>query len=124
MKPPVEPLFAQVARFVQDLIVDGTLRAGDRAPSTNELAAFHEINPATARKGLGLLVDAGILHTRRGIGTFVAEDARDIIVTERRAAFPAGYVAPLIDEALRLGYDSGTLQDLIVRVAQSRGMYR
>ena len=49
-----EPLFVQIAKLVEDLIVDGTLKSGERAPSTNELAAFHNINPATARKGLGL----------------------------------------------------------------------
>lgn len=50
MNSDVEPLFVQVARFVQDLIVEGSLEPGQRAPSTTELAAFHEINPATARK--------------------------------------------------------------------------
>lgn len=124
MKPAVEPLFSQVARFVQDLIIDGVLDPGDRAPSTNELAEFHDINPATARKGLALLVDAGILRTRRGIGTFVTPDAKAIIIAERREALPAAFVAPLVDEALRLGYDRDSLHDLIQRVAESRGMYR
>ena len=54
MNAESDPLFVQVARFVEDLVVDGSLEPGQRAPSTNELAAFHEINPATARKGLGL----------------------------------------------------------------------
>jgi len=59
------PLFRQIATFVEDSIVDGTLSPGDRAPSTNELAAFHHINPATARKGMTLLVDNGVLGTGR-----------------------------------------------------------
>ena len=45
------PLFRQIAVLIEDSIVDGTLAAGQRAPSTNELADFHDINPATARKG-------------------------------------------------------------------------
>ena len=45
-------------------------------PSTNELAAFHRINPATAAKGVNQLVDDGILYKRRGIGMFVATGAR------------------------------------------------
>ena len=57
MNTDAEPLFVQIASFVADLIVDGTLKPGERAPSTNQLAQFHEINPATARKGLALLVD-------------------------------------------------------------------
>ncbi|SDS76351.1 GntR family transcriptional regulator [Corynebacterium timonense] len=120
----MEPLFTQVAWFLEDLIVDGSLAAGARTPSTNELAAFHGINAATARRGIALLVDDGVLHTRRGLGTFVTPDARDIIVKRRRELLPEDFVAPLIDESLRLGYDRGALVTLVEKVAESRGMYR
>ena len=52
MDNSTQPLFRQIASLVEDAIVDGTLGEGDRAPSTNELADFHNINPATARKGI------------------------------------------------------------------------
>ncbi|MEX3505488.1 GntR family transcriptional regulator [Corynebacterium sp. LK2510] len=123
MNTEVEPLFSQVATFVEDLILDGSLNPGDRAPSTNELATFHEINPATARKGIAMLVDANFLETRRGIGTFVTDGAREAILMERRHHFAAHFVAPLIDEALRLGYTRDSLNGLMSRVAESRGMY-
>lgn len=124
MNADTEPLFVQVARLVEDLVVDGTLAPGERAPSTNELAAFHEINPATARKGLGILVDAGILEKRRGLGMFVTDGARERILATRREAFAGQYIAPLIDEAVHLGYSRLDLHDLIDRVAESRGLYR
>ena len=104
--------------------MDGTLAPGERAPSTNELAAFHEINPATARKGLGLLVDAGILEKRRGLGMFVTPEAREQALKARRERYAGDYLAPVIDEAVRLGYDRATLRALIDRVAESRGMYQ
>ncbi len=104
--------------------MDGELEPGQRAPSTNELAAFHSINPATARKGLALLVEAGVLEKRRGIGMFVTEGARERIVGKRREDFAGDYIAPLIDEALRLDYSRTDLHDLIDRVAESRGMYQ
>ena len=124
MNPESEPLFVQVARFVEDLIVDGSLAPGEQAPSTNQLAQFHEINPATARKGLSLLVDAHVLEKRRGLGMFVTEGARDRIIQLRREAFAGEFIAPLIDEAVRLGYSRTDLHDLIDRVAESRGMYQ
>lgn len=124
MNADAEPLFVQVARLVEDLVVDGTLAPGERAPSTNELAAFHEINPATARKGLGLLVDAGILEKRRGLGMFVTPEARERALKARRERYAGDYLAPVIDEAVRLGYDRATLHTLIDRVAESRGMYQ
>lgn len=124
MNTDAEPLFVQIASFVADLIVDGTLKPGEQAPSTNQLAQFHEINPATARKGLALLVDDHVLEKRRGLGMFVTDGARDRILEKRREAFAGDYIAPLIDEALHLGYTRSDLHDLIDRVAESRGMYQ
>lgn len=124
MNSDAEPLFVQVASFVADLIVDGTLQPGEQAPSTNQLAQFHEINPATARKGLALLVDDHVLEKRRGLGMFVTDGARGRILEKRREDFAGDYIAPLIDEALHLGYTRSDLHDLIDRVAESRGMYQ
>lgn len=124
MNTDAEPLFVQIASFVADLIVDGSLKPGEQAPSTNQLAQFHEINPATARKGLALLVDDHVLEKRRGLGMFVTDGARDRILEKRRDDFAGDYVAPLIDEALHLGYTRSNLHDLIDRVAESRGMYQ
>ena len=124
MNAEAEPLFVQIASFVADLIVDGSLKPGEQAPSTNQLAQFHEINPATARKGLALLVDDHVLEKRRGLGMFVTDGARDRILEKRRDDFAGDYVAPLIDEALHLGYSRSDLHDLIDRVAESRGMYQ
>lgn len=124
MNTDADPLFVQVASFVADLIVDGTLKPGEQAPSTNQLAQFHEINPATARKGLALLVDDHVLEKRRGLGMFVTDGARDRILEKRREDFAGDYIAPLIDEALHLGYTRSDLHGLIDRVAESRGMYQ
>ena len=123
MDNSTQPLFRQIASLVEDAIVDGTLGEGDRAPSTNELADFHNINPATARKGISLLVDIGVLDKRRGIGMFVADGALAKIRERRRADFAAEYMAPLVDEAVRLGYHRAQLHDLFDRVAESRGLY-
>ena len=78
--PPLDegtPLFVQIAEQLADDIVDGVLAEGAQAPSTNELAAFYRINPATAAKGINMLVDEAVLEKRRGIGMFVAAGARE-----------------------------------------------
>lgn len=118
------PLFRQIAGLLEDAIVDGSLSEGERAPSTNELAAFHSINPATARKGLQLLTDQGILQKRRGLGMFVTEGAKDIILQRRREEFAAAYLAPLIDEAVKIDVTKAELHTLIDKVADSRGLYQ
>jgi hypothetical protein len=45
------PLFVQVADRLAGEIADGGLAEGERVPSTNEMAAFYRINPATAARG-------------------------------------------------------------------------
>lgn len=106
-------LFLQVAESIEDQIVDGSLPEEAQAPSTNELAAFYRINPATAAKGVALLVDQGVLYKRRGVGMFVAAGARGRVLATRREAFSARYVEPLIAEGHRLGLDADDLVALI-----------
>jgi GntR family transcriptional regulator len=107
------PLFVQIAEQLADDIVDGGLAEGARVPSTNELAAFYRINPATAAKGINLLVDDGVLEKRRGIGMFVAAGAQEQLRAGRRKRFAEQYVDPMLAEANRLGIDTDTLVSLI-----------
>ncbi|MFC9517206.1 GntR family transcriptional regulator [Nocardiaceae bacterium NPDC056970] len=108
-----KPLFQQIAGLVENAIIDGSLPEESQAPSTNELAAFHRINPATAAKGLNQLVADGILYKRRGIGMFVATGARDALRFRRREQFAAQYVAPLVREAEKLGMSIAELQSML-----------
>jgi GntR family transcriptional regulator len=115
------PLFAQIAERLAGEIADGGLAEGARVPSTNELAAFYRINPATAAKGIKVLADDGLLEKRRGIGMFVATGARQRLLARRRAEFTKRYVEPLLTEATRLGINSDELIALIKDTSSERG---
>jgi GntR family transcriptional regulator len=114
------PLFVQVADRLAGEIADGGLAEGERVPSTNELAAFYRINPATAAKGINVLADDGLLEKRRGIGMFVATGARQRLLARRRAEFAQRYVEPLLTEAARLGIGTGELFALIKEARNER----
>lgn len=114
------PLFAQVAARLAGEIADGGLAEGERVPSTNELAVFYRINPATAAKGINVLADDGLLEKRRGIGMFVAAGARARLLARRRAEFTQRYVEPLLTEAARLGIDTASLFALIKEAENER----
>src|SRR6202451_1742869 len=103
------PLFVQIAERLADEIADGGLAEGGQVPSTNELAAYYRITPATAAKGIAMLTDDGLVEKRRGIGMFVAAGARARLLAERRKRFAERYVEPLGAEATRLGVDGGGL---------------
>jgi DNA-binding transcriptional regulator YhcF (GntR family) len=107
------PIFRQVAEEIENSIVDGSLPEESQAPSSNELAAFHRINPATAAKGLNQLVADGILYKRRGVGMFVATGARDQLLKRRRSEFVDQYLLPLMSEADKLGISVRELSAMI-----------
>jgi GntR family transcriptional regulator len=111
------PIFLQIAALIENDIVDGNLPEGTQIPSTNEFAAFHRINPATAAKGVNLLVEEGILHKRRGIGMFVTAGARAALVGRRTEEFFEQYVRPLAAEARKLGIPADELSRMIIRGA-------
>jgi GntR family transcriptional regulator len=107
------PIFTQIAERLADEIAAGTLAEGDQVPSTNELAAFYRINPATAAKGINVLTDNGLVEKRRGVGMFVAAGARERLLDERRKQFAQRYVEPMVAEAARLRLDIETLLSLV-----------
>lgn len=111
------PIFLQIAERIEGDILNGVLQEEGQVPSTNEFAAFYRINPATAAKGVNLLVDEGLLYKRRGIGMFVASGARAAVLAKRREQFYRQYIQPVADEARRLGISLEELTELIHRSA-------
>ncbi|MCU1514072.1 MAG: GntR family transcriptional regulator [Microbacteriaceae bacterium] len=112
------PLFLQIAEQVENDIISGALPEETQVPSTNEFAAFHRINPATAMKGVNLLVDDGVLYKKRGIGMFVATGSRERLLEKRRERFRAEFVRPLMAEAAKLDIARTELEDMITREQQ------
>jgi len=115
------PLFVQIAERLAGEIADGALAEGDRVPSTNELAAYYRINPATAAKGIAVLTSDGLLEKRRGIGMFVAAGARRRLLDDRRRRFAERFVDPMVAEAARLGIDADELVALIRESSYAKG---
>ncbi|WP_460961322.1 GntR family transcriptional regulator [Parasphingorhabdus pacifica] len=107
------PLFLQIAEQIENSIVDGTMEEEQQVPSTNELAAFHRINPATAAKGINQLVADGILYKRRGIGMFIAAGARAKLQNKHREQFAHEYLRPLMREAHKLGMSTEEIKSMI-----------
>ncbi len=107
------PLFLQLAEQIENDIISGVMAEETQVPSINEFAAFHRINPATALKGVTMLVDEGALYKKRGIGMFVAEGAQARLTAKRRDKFSAEFVTPLLTEAAKLGITPEHLADMI-----------
>ena len=110
-----KPIFLQLAEPLEEGILSGAYPEGSQVPSITEYAATYKINPATANKGINLLVNSGLLYKKRGIGMFVAEGARAQLRKQRSEAFYQDYVKKLVREAQNLGLDLDQLTELIQR---------
>lgn len=97
------PLFLQVAALLEEAILSGAYPEESQIPSITELSVSCKINPATALKGVNLLVEQGLLYKKRGLGMFVASGAQGRLVQERKRQFFTGYIEPLLAEAEKLG---------------------
>ena len=102
-------IYLQICDRIETDILRGVLLEGERVPSTNELARLYTINPATAAKGLGILVDRGILYKKRGLGMFVADGAAEAIRLRRKQEFMEVKLRELLVEASSLGITTGEL---------------
>ena len=109
------PIFLQIAERIEDDILEGRLPEESQVPSTNQFASFYQINPATAAKGVNLLVDQGILYKKRGIGMFVADGAQSVLVEKRREQFYEQFIIRMVQEAQKLGISKSELSEMIHR---------
>lgn len=107
-------IYIQIKEMIEDDILRDVLLEEERVPSTNELARLYAINPATAAKGVNLLVDERILYKKRGIGMFVATGAKAQIQGKRREQFYDNYVKSLMAEAMSLGITKKELVAMIL----------
>ncbi len=106
-------IYIQIAEMIENDILRDVIMEEERVPSTNELAKLYTINPATAAKGINLLVDNGILYKKRGVGMFVSSGAKATIRESRKAEFYDKYIKSLLQEAEGLGIDKAELIRMI-----------
>ena len=106
-------IYLQIAEMIETDILRDILLEEERVPSTNELAKLYAINPATAAKGVNILVDEGVLYKKRGIGMFVSAGAKEAILSRRKNEFYDNYVKKLLEEAASIGLGKEEVNQLI-----------
>ncbi len=96
------PIFIQIAEGIEDAILTGAYEEDSQIPSITEFSATYRINPATALKGISMLVEEGILYKKRGLGMFVAPGAVEKLKGKRKELFYDNFISSLVEEAKRL----------------------
>jgi GntR family transcriptional regulator len=98
---PGIPLYEQVSYAARKAIVAGQMRPGDPFPSVRALSKELKINPNTAHKVIGELLDEGLIEVRVGVGTVVAALPRGSAA--ERSRLLKREMEELVVEARRLG---------------------
>jgi GntR family transcriptional regulator len=96
------PIWSQIEDALRHLVASGALQPGDAVPSVRDLAREQRINPNTVAKAYQRLVEAGVLETRRGEGTFVAQKPPAMPAAERARVLRDG-ASRLATLAVNLG---------------------
>ncbi|MGE4508911.1 MAG: GntR family transcriptional regulator [Eubacteriaceae bacterium] len=96
------PIFLQIAEGIEDGILTDVFKEGEQIPSITEISVTYQINPATALKGINLLVEEEIIFKKRGVGMFVKSGAVSKLEEKRRNEFFENYVKKMIEEAEKL----------------------
>lgn len=102
-------IYQQIAEQIRDRILAGEWRGGERIPSVRELATTIGVNPNTVNKSYQALLEREVIENQRGIGYFVALDARQRILDEMKVEFVRDELPRLFRTMSVLGM---TLDDL------------
>jgi GntR family transcriptional repressor for pyruvate dehydrogenase complex len=74
-----ERLSEQVARHIQQLILDGKISEGERLPSDRDLSKKFGVSRTVAREAIALLQDRGLVRVISGSGTYVSSVDPDVV---------------------------------------------
>ncbi len=109
------PIFIQLAEQLEDGILAGAFPEESQIPSTTEISVRFKMNPATALKGINILVEDNIIYKKRGLGMFVSKGAVKALREKRKSQFFERYVVSMASEAKRLNISADEVFEMVRR---------
>lgn len=110
------PIYLQLRKHIEELILDCVLKEEDGIPSLRVMARDYSINPITVANALSALVEEGILYKKRGLGMYVSPDARRRIIESRRHSFETEVLTPTLQKAKQLEFSADELHNKIKQI--------
>jgi GntR family transcriptional regulator len=109
------PIYRQIVNQVKYLVASGLLTPGEELPPIRTLALQLKVTPNTIVKAYEELETSGVVHKRRGSGTFVSEARQQLALRERRRI-----IEQRIDALLAEGHQLNFGKDDILRMVRER----
>lgn len=82
-----QPIFIQIRQRIIEMVLNKAVAAGEALPSVRQIATDLSVNPLTVTKAYDGLVDLGVVESRRGMGMFLRDGAREKLLTHEREKF-------------------------------------
>jgi DNA-binding transcriptional regulator YhcF (GntR family) len=108
-----QPIFIQIAERLNDEILAGIYLADSRVPGVRDYSVLLEVNVNTTVKAYDLLAQRGALYSKRGLGYFVAPEAQQIILDNRRRHFFETEVPRNAQQLQQLGISLSDVTELL-----------
>lgn len=108
-----KPIHVQILDYCMDRISAGEWVPGERIPSVKELSVTMVVNPRTVMRAYEALEERGIIFQRRGLGFYVALEAVDKVMSERRREFDEVALPAFLARLRQAGF---TIDDLIEKL--------
>ncbi|MDP4278626.1 MAG: GntR family transcriptional regulator, partial [Bacteroidota bacterium] len=80
-------IYLQLRDLAYELILTGKWAPQERIPSVREMGVMVQVNPNTVLRTYELLQRKGLIFNKRGIGYFIAEDAVEKVVEDKKEEF-------------------------------------
>ncbi len=117
----VKPIYVQISEWLENQILNGNIGVDEKMFSQYQLADMYNINPATAAKGLTILLNENILYKKRGLGMFVSIGAKELIFSKRKNETLKDLIAELLAEASLLDVQEEELFQMIRTIKAKNG---
>ena len=111
------PLYAQLERAFRAAIATGRLAVGDQLPTVRQLAVELSINANTVARVYAELERAGVLETRRGVGTFVTATPAQAHPPKQHEKRLRAFITRVLADASAAGF---SLDDLLAALQAHR----
>ena len=108
---PNKAIYLQIRDSICERILSGELKTEDRIPSVREYGASIGVNPNTVMRTYEKLTQEGVIYNKRGIGYFISQEARDLVLESSRKEFIENELPVMIRKMELLGLDPKELFD-------------
>ena len=107
-----KPIYLQICDQLYGQILSGELKADDRLLSVRDLGIELGVNPNTIMRSYETMTASGIIYNKRGIGYFVAENAKDLVLSEMKNEFINNELPQVVKKMKLLGIGIDEINNL------------